>query len=120
MKLRKGFVSNSSSSSFICDLCGEDVCGMDMCLSEAEMFECENGHYVCETHANKIDEEDLEDEKDYPYEIPSKFCPICTFKSPTDNMVARYLMKLSGRNKEQIKEEMKKKFEEAGATIELK
>ena len=47
MKKRKGFVSNSSSSSFVCDVCGNDVSGMDMCLDEAEMAECKNGHTVC-------------------------------------------------------------------------
>jgi len=51
MKIRKGFVSNSSSSSFICDVCGQDASGWDMSLSEAEMYECENGHIFCEEHA---------------------------------------------------------------------
>jgi len=51
MKQRLGFVSNSSSSSFICDVCGKDATGWDMCLYEAEMFECENGHIFCESHA---------------------------------------------------------------------
>jgi hypothetical protein len=51
MKIRKGFVSNSSSSSFVCDVCGEQVSGWDMCLSEADMFECENGHTVCWDHS---------------------------------------------------------------------
>jgi len=39
MKIRQGFVSNSSSSSFTCDVCGEEVSGYDVCLSEAEMSE---------------------------------------------------------------------------------
>lgn len=51
MKIRKGFVSNSSSSSFICDVCGQDVSGYDMSLSDAEMYQCENGHTFCEDHA---------------------------------------------------------------------
>lgn len=50
MKIRAGFVSNSSSSSFTCDVCGEEVSGWDMCLSEAEMYECENQHTFCENH----------------------------------------------------------------------
>lgn len=50
MKLRKGFVSNSSSSSFICDVCGYTESGWDMCLDEAGMYECENGHTFCEGH----------------------------------------------------------------------
>lgn len=50
MKLRKGFVSNSSSSSFVCDVCGYTESGWDMSLEEAEMYECENGHTFCEGH----------------------------------------------------------------------
>jgi hypothetical protein len=50
MKIRTGFVSNSSSSSFTCEVCGETQSGMDMCRSEAGMVECENGHTFCESH----------------------------------------------------------------------
>ena len=50
MKIRKGFVSNSSSSSFVCDVCGYTESGWDMSLDEAEMYECENGHTFCEGH----------------------------------------------------------------------
>jgi hypothetical protein len=50
MKIRKGFVSNSSSSSYICDVCGEDATGMDVDLAEWEMYVCENGHTFCESH----------------------------------------------------------------------
>jgi hypothetical protein len=50
MKIRNGFVSNSSSSSFICDYCGNNQSGWDLCLSDAEMHYCNNGHYVCDSH----------------------------------------------------------------------
>jgi len=53
MKIRKGFVSNSSSSSFVCDVCHHDESGWDLCLSEAEMSECVNGHVFCDSHADK-------------------------------------------------------------------
>lgn len=48
MKKRHGFISNSSSSSFICDVCGEEASGMNMCLEEAEMFQCVNEHTFCD------------------------------------------------------------------------
>ena len=47
MKIRKGFVSNSSSSSFICDLCGESHSGWDINVYAVGGYECENGHVVC-------------------------------------------------------------------------
>jgi hypothetical protein len=59
MKIRSGFVSNSSSSSFICDVCGHDASGWDLGLHDAEMYQCENGHTFCEDHAL-----DLGDEKE--------------------------------------------------------
>lgn len=51
MKIRKCHVTNSSSSSFICDICGREESGYDMCLSEAYMFECVNGHIFCTDEA---------------------------------------------------------------------
>ena len=51
MKIRMGFVSNSSSSSFVCDVCGAEVSGMDLSLSEALMYQCEHGHLFCYDHA---------------------------------------------------------------------
>lgn len=47
MKFRKDFVTNSSSSSYVCEICGCVESGMDMCLSDAGMMECVNGHVFC-------------------------------------------------------------------------
>ena len=44
MKIRQGFVSNSSSSSFICSVTGTIESGMDLSLEDAGMYECSNGH----------------------------------------------------------------------------
>ncbi|KKN52892.1 hypothetical protein LCGC14_0607980 [marine sediment metagenome] len=50
MKTRLGFVSNSSSSSFICLISDEVVSGMDLELEEAGMYECINGHVFSEQY----------------------------------------------------------------------
>ena len=47
MKFRKDFVTNSSSSSYVCEICGRTESGWDLCLSECEMMECVNGHIFC-------------------------------------------------------------------------
>jgi hypothetical protein len=50
MKIRSGFVSNSSSSSFICNVCGTVESGRDMSAKDFEMTECVNGHTFCNSH----------------------------------------------------------------------
>jgi len=54
-KYRLSFVTNSSSSSFVCDVCGETASGWDMGLSDAGMYQCENGHTICEGEVGSID-----------------------------------------------------------------
>lgn len=47
MKFRKDFVTNSSSSSYVCEICGRTESGWDIGLSECDMMECVNGHVFC-------------------------------------------------------------------------
>lgn len=47
MKFRKDFVTNSSSSSYVCEICGRSESGWDLGLSECDMMECVNGHIFC-------------------------------------------------------------------------
>lgn len=44
MKIRNGFISNSSSSSFICNVCGGVESGYDESMQELGMQICEHGH----------------------------------------------------------------------------
>ena len=53
MKIRHGFVSNSSSSSFTCCICGEEGSGMHDVLKDFEMIKCKIGHIFCEDHLKK-------------------------------------------------------------------
>ena len=52
MKIRKGFVSNSSSSSFICEVSGEQETVYDG-LSEVGMVRCNKGHTFYEYYGDK-------------------------------------------------------------------
>ena len=93
MNRRIGFVSNSSSCSFTCDVCGATVEGFDMSLYECDMFQCENGHVFCSGHAVNRDKPcieqvftddgyrftiipTLDNVSDYS-SVPSYYCPIC-------------------------------------------
>lgn len=76
MKMRKGFVSNSSSSSFICDITGHVEGGYDCCLSDVEMAECVKGHTFLTSEFPDV-ENFCQEEDDGRYCIPEEMCPIC-------------------------------------------
>lgn len=47
MKFRLDYVTNSSSSSYVCEICGRTESGWDLGLRDCEMMECVNGHVFC-------------------------------------------------------------------------
>jgi len=55
------YVSNSSSSSFICDCCGHVEPDWDLGLDEANMKECVNGHIFCVDHTLELDMDKVRD-----------------------------------------------------------
>ena len=109
MKTRHGFVSNSSTSSFVCDVCGTVESGMDICLSEISMFECMNGHMSCDSCSPKTKKyiDDLAkglvmkggkaveagEEGDVRWEVPAEHCSLCQFESLGIEDALRFLRK---------------------------
>ena len=121
MKYRRDFVTNSSSSNYICDVCGEVVSGYDMSLADAEMHRCCNGHYVCDiellppTRSDFIEyilqaskrwtRESLESlstneleeiccDYDFRWEAPESVCPICQFEEYSEADILKRNMQL--------------------------
>ena len=108
MKIRLGFVSNSSSSSYTCCFCGEEVSGMDMCLSEAGMSECKNGHYVCDDHL--LEEISTQVKIDFRDETPSEMCPICQFQILLPEDGFKYLLMQQKLTEKDLTETIKEKY----------
>ena len=93
MKNRNGFVSNSSSSSFICEVCGEAEAGMDASLEDFDMCECENHHIfhnseMVEGYEPKEKDDEDDDGENY---VDEAGCPICTMKVIRDADILRFV-----------------------------
>lgn len=125
MKTRLGFVSNSSSSSFICDITGNVESGMDMTLEDVCMVECVNGHVFgddfllgtmedIEEQYKKDNDMDEDDDNYYESEmrsaIPEKHCPICQLQKMTKDDMLKYLLKKTHLIEVDVVKEVADKF----------
>jgi hypothetical protein len=114
MKIRNGFVSNSSSSSFTCEVCGETQSGMDMCRSEAGMVECENGHTFCESHEIAGPDVSLENKRERLFDDVEKSSYYQT--RPREKAVE--LDTISNYTEDEVDESYKDKCEDDGHAAE--
>lgn len=109
MKIRKGFVSNSSSSSFVCEICSASETGRDCSPRDLGFVGCENGHIFCECHLIN-DIVIIEDDEDCDLEdqVCQERCPICCYLEISYSDIARYYLKTTEYTKDEVFEEIKK------------
>ena len=141
MKKRTGFVSNSSSSSFVCVACGQEESGFDCSPSDFDMVTCKNDHVFCLDCAVNTDQpcvveythwktdepvheeyaslEDYRENSENENELPEIYCPACQMKSISTDELVRYLIKKhyggnTGKAEDEIRETFKnyKEFSE--------
>jgi hypothetical protein len=94
MKVRNGFVSNSSTSSFICEVCGRTETEWDsVALKDMGFMRCENEHLFCEEEALQVTE--LVQDEDGEYNVNQARCPICTFTVFSQSDLSIYLEKMT-------------------------
>jgi hypothetical protein len=106
MKIRTGFVSNSSSSSFICCVCGREETMFDGSLRDVEMVSCVNGHCMCNDETLKP----VSNSRSYEdcYELDQSYCPICQFVESDVADIAAYLLKETKIPRDEAFAEVKK------------
>lgn len=107
MKINLGFISNSSSSSFICEICGRTESGWDANEEEFGFVRCINNHIFCDDEMLDVEvpEKDEEDDEGLVAECQ---CPICNFSEPSYPTLKRYFLKTSTITESEVFEEIKK------------
>ncbi|MBC8427490.1 MAG: hypothetical protein H8D97_01220 [Proteobacteria bacterium] len=137
-KIRTGFVSNSNSSNYVCDICGNsDEGSYDISLRELKMYQCVGGHYICESHTEPLERADyiefikkcdhwdvndiisMEDEEiielcenDYSirYNFPKTNCPICNLKHINDDTILTYLQQVLKIDINTVRKQIRTKY----------
>jgi hypothetical protein len=133
MKIRNGFVSNSSSSSFVCCITGRTESGRDMCMVDARMVESNWGLYDENEllSPNPFDGSDIpqwfidkrKKEGDIPDEaivyswenmergeIPDELCPLYNLVYIQDCDLLAYFLKQNGITRAELSSKLKCDF----------
>jgi hypothetical protein len=102
MKIRTGFVSNSSSSSFVCDNCNtiyefstDDIYRFSV---DEEIYTCENGHIITETDIYDTNEKSRYNDEG----LIEECCPICCFDVGNKKDLRRYLLKTTKYTEQEV------------------
>ena len=108
MKIRSSFVANSSSSSFICEICGELGEGTNASPSDFDMTYCENGHVICLEHLlDDVEQNEDDVEQNEDYEVSESVCPICQFQAMSHSDGVPYLIETRGITKKEVFDKIK-------------
>ena len=120
MKVRKGFVSNSSTSSFICEICDKIEADRDCGPADFDMLMCENGHTFhtdCleKDEMNKIEEAMDDFSQEHPNSessdyVPKSLCPACNLKYINDWLLLTYMMKSQDVDREGVMDSIRRQF----------
>ena len=131
MKIRNGFVSNSSSSSFTCSICGAVYEGWDASPHDSsfDCSVCENEHILCNEHLKEDPQPAMNKGCDHEFDrdtvkfcpecgkeawveddegyISAKCCPICQFEVYDEYEMSKYLEKTRGISRDEVFAEVK-------------
>jgi len=94
MRYRNGFISNSSSTSFICEITGMKMSGYSDNWEEAGFYKCQNNHLFLNDYIPPmfLKQSDLYSDKDAKL-INEKYCPICNWTFFSRNELADLVKK---------------------------
>lgn len=105
MKVRKGFVSNSSTTSFVCCICSEVEAAQDCGISDFNMVECENDHTFhtdcLPTEVSErlqCDRDGSNDEEIQWGYIPQEMCPFCRMELISGDDLLKYVLRDNSRD----------------------
>ena len=123
-------MSNSSTTSFTCDVCGDNEAYHDSLGYEDYWFnDCVNGHSICDDDLLPLpegyvfsaeelkhvrdyygidDEEELSETREFRYCQPAIRCPICQFHVIGEGDLARYLDRMTTVTRDEAFAEVKR------------